>query len=243
MLPLHSDHIFRSDIRSPVLSRKSFVCTTSGPLHIRLSPVLPIALRKCKNIRNCSTRCSSVSSSSNNVDRVSKLVYLVVSSSDGVTNIIKLLKLTPTNSHSFDSSTSTFRVASHRDIHRKRKLRKSVISSSFFNSANSHDIANKHIVGRNRINALTKPGNYYLSSIFFLSALFWEFFMLGIFINNNSFLESNSKFIFKDTDFTHNPPFVFRKNYLQTNFSNVFNNSYSFESYNIFENFVNFFFL
>ena len=65
--------------------------------------------------------------------------------------------------------------------------------------------------------------------------------MLGIFINNNSFLESNSKFIFKDTDFTHNPPFVFRKNYLQTNFSNVFNNSYSFESYNIFENFVNFF--
>ena len=31
------------------------------------------------------------------------------------------------------------------------------------------------IVGRNRINALTKPGNYYLSSIFFLSALFWEF--------------------------------------------------------------------
>ena len=28
---------------------------------------------------------------------------------------------------------------------------------------------------------------------------------------------------------------------MQTNFSNVFNNSYSFESYNIFENFVNFF--
>ena len=39
--------------------------------------------------------------------------------------------------------------------------------------------------------------------------------------------------------FTHDPPFVFRTNYLQTNFSNVFNNSYSFESYNIFENFVN----
>ena len=117
----------------------------------------------------------------------------------------------------------------------------SVTSSSFFNSANSHDIASKLIVGRDRINVLTKPGNYHLSSIFFLSALFWEFLMLGIFINNNSFLESNSKFIFKDTDFTHNPPFVFRTNYLQTNFSNVFNNSYSFESHNIFENFVNFF--
>ena len=65
--------------------------------------------------------------------------------------------------------------------------------------------------------------------------------MLGIFINNNSFLESNSKYIFKDTDFTHNPTFVFWTNYLQTNFSNVFNNSYSFKPYNIFENFVNFF--
>ena len=65
--------------------------------------------------------------------------------------------------------------------------------------------------------------------------------MLGIFINNNSFLESNSKYIFKDTDFTYNPTFVFRANYLQTKLSNVFNNSYSFKSYNIFENFVSFF--
>ena len=54
--------------------------------------------------------------------------------------------------------------------------------------------------------------------------------MLGIFINNNSFLESNSTFIFKDTDFKHNPPFVFWTNYLQTNFSNIFDNSYSLES-------------
>ena len=93
---------------------------------------------------------------------------------------------------------------------------------------------------KDRINVLTEPGNYYISSIFFLSALFWEFLMLGISINNNSFLEPNSKFIFKDTDFTHNPPFVFRTNYLQTNFSNVLNNSYSFKSYNIFENVVSF---
>ena len=37
--------------------------------------------------------------------------------------------------------------------------------------------------------------------------------MLRIFINNNSFLdsflESNSKYIFKSTDFTYNPPFFF----------------------------------
>ena len=64
--------------------------------------------------------------------------------------------------------------------------------------------------------------------------------MLGISINSNSFLESNSKYIFKDTDFTHNPPSIFQTNYLQTNCSNVFNNSCLFKLY-IFENFVNFF--
>ena len=79
----------------------------------------------------------------------------------------------------------------------------------FFNSSNSHDIASKLIVARDRINVLTMPRNYYLSSIFFLSAIFWEFLMLEIFINNNSFLESSSKFIFKDTGFAHNPPLFF----------------------------------
>ena len=42
----------------------------------------------------------------------------------------------------------------------------SVTSSSFFNSANSHDIASKLIVGRDRINVLTKPGDYYLQYFF-----------------------------------------------------------------------------
>ena len=63
--------------------------------------------------------------------------------------------------------------------------------------------------------------------------------MLGIFINNSSLLESNSKYIFKDTDF--NPPFAFRTKYLQTNFAKTFNNSYSFKSYSIIQNFVIFY--
>ena len=109
------------------------------------------------------------------------------------------------------------------------------------NCTNINDIANKFIVGREITNVLTKPGNYYIYSVFFLSALFLEFLALGVFINNNSFLESNSKYGFKYTDFTHNPPFVFRANYLQTNFSSVFNNFYLFKLYNIFENFVIFF--
>ena len=62
--------------------------------------------------------------------------------------------------------------------------------------------------------------------------------MLGIFINNNSFLEPNSKYIFKDRDFIHNAPFVFWANYLQTKFSNFFKNSFSFKPYNIFEKFA-----
>ena len=49
MLPLQSDDIFNT--RSPVLSRKPFVCTTSGPSHACLSPFPPVAVRNCKNIR------------------------------------------------------------------------------------------------------------------------------------------------------------------------------------------------
>ena len=99
-------------------------------------------------------------------------LHTVVSSSDSVTNITKPLKLTPTNSYSLDSSTSMFRVVSHRNIHRKCKLRKTVINSSFFNSANSHDIASKFIVGRDRINILAKPGviiylQYFLYQYYF----------------------------------------------------------------------------
>ena len=116
--------------------------------------------------------------------------------------LVNSFKFTPTNLHSFDSSASTFDVVSHLNIHRKRKLRKVVVSLSFVNSGNSYDIARKRIVMRDRLNVFTKPGNYYIPSIFFLPVLFWEFSMLGIFINNNSFLESNSKFIFKDRFYT-----------------------------------------
>ena len=59
-----------------------------------------------------------------------------------------------------------FHVVSHRSIHRKRKLHESVISSLFANNTKSH-IANKHIMSRDRINVLTKPGNYYIFSAFF----------------------------------------------------------------------------
>ena len=50
--------------------------------HVCSSPVPLIAVRNCKNIRNCSVRCNSVSSSSSNVHRVSKHAYTVVSLSD-----------------------------------------------------------------------------------------------------------------------------------------------------------------
>ena len=194
MFNLKSDDIFRSDTRSRVLSRKSFVCATSVPSHACFSSVLPIGGCNYKNIRNHSIRYNSVRSSSGNVDRVNKHVYPVGSSSDSVKNISKSSTFTPSNSHSVDSSTSSFRVVSHRNIHRKRKLRKSVISYSFVKSANNDDIFNKFIVGRDKINVLTKPGNFYISSVFFLSALFWEFLILRVFINNKSFLESSSKY-------------------------------------------------
>ena len=42
-----------------------------------------------------------------------------------------------------------------------------------------------------------------MSSGFFLSALFWEFLALVIFVSKICFLESNSKYVFKDRDFTY----------------------------------------
>ena len=108
-------------LRSPVLSCKSFVCATSGPSHARFSPVSPIAAHNCNNIRNCSIHCNSVRSSRSNVERVRKPVYPAVSSSDSITNI----KFTYSDLHSVDSSTSSFRVVSHCNIHHKCKLHKS----------------------------------------------------------------------------------------------------------------------
>ena len=96
---------------------------------------------------------NSVSSSSN-VEGISKPTYPVVSSFDSVINVSKSLKSTPIHSHSIGSSTSTFRIVSRRNIHCELKLRKSVISSLFVNSANSHDIANNPFVVIDRINVL-----------------------------------------------------------------------------------------
>ena len=150
MFPLQSDDIFRSDTRCHLLSCTSFACTTPVPSHACSCPIPPISASNCKNIH-----CHSASSSSRNFDRVSKPAYPIVSSSDSVTNISRSPKFTSTNSHSINSSISKFRVVSHRNIHRKPKLRKSLIGSAFVNSPNSHDIANKRIVGRDGINVLT----------------------------------------------------------------------------------------
>ena len=92
--------------------------------------------------------------SSSKVDRVSKPAYPVVSSSDSVTNINKSLNSLPLI-HIILIPVHYVPSLSHRNIHCKRKLRKSVISSSFFNSANSHDIASKLIMDRDKSNVLT----------------------------------------------------------------------------------------
>ena len=45
-----------------------------------------------------------------------------------------------------------------------------------------------------------------LSSVFYLSALFWEFLLLGIFVNNNFYLISNNEFVFYNTSIVYNAP-------------------------------------
>ena len=233
--------IYSGVTRSPVLSGKFFVCAASGSSQACFSPVFPIAVSNSKNIHNRSIHCNSVRSSSSNVGIVSKPEYAVFSSSDSVTNISQSPKFSLSNLHTVGPSTSSFRAVTHRNTHLKRKLHKSVIGPSLVKSGNNDDISNNFIVGKNNINILIKPGNNYISSVFFLSALLWEFSVLLIFINNNYFLESNKKYIFRDTNFIHNPLFAFWAIYFQTNLSNAFNNLYSFRLCNIFENLVHFF--
>ena len=78
MFLLESDDIFKSNNRSPVLSHKSFGCTTSGPSHTHSSPLSPV--RNCKNISNSSIRCNSVSSSSSSSSSSTSVPHSILSS-------------------------------------------------------------------------------------------------------------------------------------------------------------------
>ena len=67
----------------------------------------------------------------------------------------------------------------------------------------------------------------FLSSVFSLSALFWEFLLLGIFVNNNFYLTSNNEYAFNNTSIEYNAPntvYYNSNSFLQTNYSKVFNN-------------------
>ena len=89
---------------------------------------------------------NSVSSSSSNAESICKPAYPVVSLS-------------------YSDSASA--------IHYKRKLGKNEISLPFVKSANSHDIANKSIVCRDRINVFLNLEimylQYFLSQHYFVS--------------------------------------------------------------------------
>ena len=78
----------------------------------------------------------------------------------------------------------------------------------------------------------------FLSSVFFLSALFWEFSLLGSFINNNFYLISNNEYIFKNMSIVYSLPntvYYNNNNFLQTNYSKVFDNFCLFKPLYIFK--------
>ena len=97
----------------------------------------------CTSLR--SLHFKSVSSSSRDVKSISKPTYLVVSPFDSNISASKLFKCTPTHSHSIDSSTSSFRVVSHRNICPKPKLRNNT-SESWGDRGSKRDLfLDKHI--------------------------------------------------------------------------------------------------
>ena len=83
----------------------------------------------------------------------------------------------------------------------------------------------------------------YLSLFLFFSAVFLEFLLLGIFVNNNfNFLSSNA--FYNNTKFLYeaHSNFVYKnhQNFLQSNYSNVFNTFFPFNSFYILKIFIDF---
>ena len=82
-----------------------------------------------------------------------------------------------------------------------------------------------------------------MSLFLFFSAVFLEFLLLGIFVNNNfNFLSSNA--FYNNTKFLYeaHSNFVYKKhqNFLQSNYSNVFNTFFPFNSFYILKIFIDF---
>ena len=81
--------------------------------------------------------------------------------------------------------------------------------------------------------------------MFYLSALFCKFLLLGIFTNNNFCLMSNTEFVIKSTDTFYNAPNNLcnnNSNFLQIIYFEDFNDFYAHEPLYIFKNFGDLFF-
>ena len=81
--------------------------------------------------------------------------------------------------------------------------------------------------------------------MFYLSALFCEFLVLGIFNNNNFCLMSITEFVIKSTDTFYNAPNIFcnnNSNFLRIIYSEDFNDFYARKPLYIFKNFGDLFF-
>ena len=92
-------------------------------------------------------------------------------------------------------------------------------------------------------NHLSKYKRNYLSLFLFFSAVFLEFLLLGIFVNNNfNFLSSNA--FYNNTKFLYeaHSNFVYKnhQNFLQSNYSNVFNTFFPLNSFYILKIFIDF---
>ena len=235
MFPCQSDDIFKSVNKSHVLSRKSRV-SSSVQLPSSSLSVPRVAVRDC-NVRKRSVKCNSVSSSKNNVHSISKPVCDNVIPSGSVSssvspNVSKSVICNVSHSQCFNSDTPTYIVTNHRNVCRKPKLRNYSKGSLFISKVGSHDI-----VSGDKTNVTTSSRNFYIS-LLFLSAIFWEFLLLGIFINNNYYFESNTElFLLKPNDIVY----YNHSDFFQTNSSSIFNSFSSFKPFYLFNCLVNLF--
>ena len=89
----------------------------------------------------------------------------------------------------------------------------------------SSNVSPSKSVRSNTCNCSIKYRRNFLSLFLFVSALFWEFLLLGILVNNNFYFSSNNSF-YNNTNFLSNNSFYNNTNFLYKTRSNILHNKH-----------------
>ena len=232
--PVTTSNVRKCKLITVSNTRTSKPIRESKPVSTNVSNSTPLivscSISKSKPVRSCPTRTKKpvVSSNVHPCKRVR------------TSNICKS-KPVSTNVSNSTPSIGSCSVSKSKPVHScPIRTNEPVVSGNFrpckrVRTSNTH----KH---KSR-NHSSKYKRNYLPLFLFFSAVFSEFLLLGIFVNNNfNFLSSNA--FYNNTKFLYeaHSNFVYKnhQNFIQSNYSNVFNTFFPFNSFYILKIFIDF---